>query len=576
MNTLRTRPKYSLLNVRTLVLIYLFLTALTVLFSRSFLSDILRDGAIPGSRSLAVFFTIPAALLLFVVISIVRIIRDLLARRTGSRFQALLMTYFVIIVVLAAVPVVLVTNLSIGELLRFWRTISVNAAMDQAQRFAMETYSLNIEKLEAHISNGIFDAPEPGFLPREVLGVQDFREERNIWMESRFSGGESLRLSVPPGRRQGPVPRELPRDADVIRYVLNPAEGQMRVITWNLGEGFDSALEIIENERTRFDIIDSIRFNIGRLLVFYYGVFFLPALLMTFIIALSFTRRVTSPITELAEATRRVAEGDFSIQILPRRGDELTLLIKSFNAMVRDLEKSREALVKAEKISIWQNMAEQLAHEIKNPLTPIKLSAERVLRRWQNEPERIGEILESSMMAIIQETDGLSAMLTEFRTLSRPAETSRSRISLKEVVEETISPYGVSHPGVCFDIDHVEAGIILNMDRRRFSQALTNLIVNSIDAMDGSGLIEIRTDLVKKRESRYCRICIHDSGRGIPEQDAQHVFTPYFTTKKSGTGLGLPIVERIVNDLGGTIWFNSAEGAGAAFFIDLPLDGKEP
>jgi nitrogen fixation/metabolism regulation signal transduction histidine kinase len=574
LNTLRTRPKYAFLNVRSLALIYLLLTVLTILFSRSFLEAILRDGEIPETRSLAVFFTIPAVLLVLLVISGLSVAWDFFARRTGGRFQAKLLIYFVIITVLAAAPVMVITNLSIKELLRFWKTIDVNAALDQAQHFAMETYSLNIEKLEACVQQGVFDGEaEPC---GEVLGIQDFIREEGVWKEKFFQGDAGKRLSSPPGRQQGLVSRELPRDSNTIRYLLLPSPDMIRVISWNLGEGFDPALEVIENERARFDIIDSIRFNIRRLLIFYYSVFFLPALLMTLIIALSFSRRITSPITELAEATRRVAEGDFSIQILPRKGDELPLLTNSFNAMVRDLEKSRSALVKAEKISIWQDIAEQLAHEIKNPLTPVKLSAERVLRRWRNNPDTVGEILESSMLAIIQEADGLSAMLTEFRALSRPAEPSRSWTELRGLVEGIAASYSVSHPGVRFDISHTETGILLKIDKNRLSQALTNLIINSIDAMDGSGSIEIRTDLVKKWESRYCRICIRDDGKGISRENAQHVFTPYFTTKKSGTGLGLPIVERIVNDHGGGIWFNSAEGAGTTFFIDLPLDRKEP
>jgi nitrogen fixation/metabolism regulation signal transduction histidine kinase len=240
--------------------------------------------------------------------------------------------------------------------------------------------------------------------------------------------------------------------------------------------------------------------------------------------------------------------------------------------MVRDLEKTRGSLIRAEKISIWQTMAQQLAHEIKNPLTPIKLSAEQVLRRWRNEPDRIGEIVENSMLAIIQEVEGLSTLLTEFRTLSRPIEPSQTWTPLREAVEEAIIPYRSSHPKVNFDTQYIQNDVSVKMDKRHINQVLANIIINGIDAMDGAGQIEIRTDLVKKRESRYCRLSIRDSGKGIVKADRSRVFTPYFTTKESGTGLGLPIVERIVNDHDGTIWFNSAAGAGTTFFIDFPLD----
>jgi nitrogen fixation/metabolism regulation signal transduction histidine kinase len=340
-----------------------------------------------------------------------------------------------------------------------------------------------------------------------------------------------------------------------------------------LGENFDSALRIIENENDRFEIINSLRLNIRRLLIFYFGVFFLPALLMTLIIALSFTRKVTYPIDELTEATKTVAEGDLSIRILPRRGDELALLIQSFNAMVKDLEKSRAALLNTEKINVWRDIAQRLAHEIKNPLTPIRLSAERVLRRWQNEPDRINEILENSMLAIIQETESLSTLLSDFRTLSRPTmEISDSHTALYDVVDEIIRSYKSSHPHIRFDIEHLGKGISLKIDKSKLHQILTNLIINGIDAMNGDGLIEIRSDLVKKEGGEFCRTSIKDTGKGISKQDVPFVFTPYFTTKETGTGLGLPIIERIIHDHKGSIWFDSDEGAGTTFYMDLPME----
>jgi nitrogen fixation/metabolism regulation signal transduction histidine kinase len=595
----KVHSKYPVINVRGLVLIYVLLCVLTVLFSQNFFSETLWNGRIPGQLNQIVFFTIPAVLLVFLAYSVLELLRDLAAGRAGGKFKARLIAYFMIIVVFAAVPVTLVTGLAMNELLRFWRAIEVERSVRAAQDFALETYSLHLEKLEALAGTINFDPwldrPRGGAegvppLPPAILAVQDFvRREDQDWQSRGFTGDSRYRLASPPPGLEGFASREMPRDTDLIRYAFQPPlfgpaaapagggsgaaeERSLRVLTYHLGEGFDRAVGAIENQAQQFEIIDSLRANLRPLLVFYYGVFFFPSLLMTIIIAISFTRRVTQPLEELAEATRRVAEGDFSIQILARRGDELGLLISSFNSMVRDLEKSREALVKAEKISIWQNIAQQLAHEIKNPLTPIKLSAERVLRRWRNDPDRIGEILESSMLAVIQEVEGLSTLLTEFRTLSRPMESSQSYTELRSAVEESIAPYLSSYPGVRFETSHVAAGIMVKVDKHRMNQVLSNLFINAIDAMEGRGLIEIRTDLVKKRETRYGRVSIRDSGKGISKQEGSLVFTPYFTTKETGTGLGLPIVERIVNDHGGSIWFNSAEGMGTTFFIDLPVE----
>ncbi|MCL1991713.1 MAG: HAMP domain-containing histidine kinase, partial [Spirochaetes bacterium] len=412
--------------------------------------------------------------------------------------------------------------------------------------------------------------------------VQTFVVSGGIWVELGFSGDARYRLAAPPVTEPGHTIRELPRDFGTIRYVQTaiaatgttaaaaPAPA-LRFISYRLGDDFDTGMAAIENQIIHLEIIDTLQANVRQLILFYFGVFFFPTVLMTIIIAISFTRRVTHPITELTEATRRVAEGDFSIQILSSPGDELGLLIRSFNAMVRDLDKSRLALLKNEKMSIWQNMAQQLAHEVKNPLTPIRLCAERVLRRFQNEPERTGEIVESSMKAIIHEVEGLSNLLNEFRNMSKPMEPSRSWTALKETVAEIIESLANSYPKIHFDTTHLQEGLSIKIDKHRLSQVITNIVINAIDAMDESGFIEIRCDIVKKRDLSYCRINIKDTGKGISAEDARLIFNPYFTTKTTGTGLGLVVVERIVADHGGSVWFNSELGAGSTFYVDLPL-----
>ena len=570
MKPVRTRPGYLIISVRFLILIYAFLCILTVLFSRDFFIETLRDGIVPGRLQLIVFFTIPTVLMIILGISIFQLASDFLFRRPGSIFNAKLLGYFTAIVIFSIIPVTLMTSIALNEIIRFWHRVDSSASIRAANSFVADNYSLHLERFENIVKQNDFSRVTR--LPQDITAVQAFNLTDGNWAETSFTGNENFKLAFPPSVENGFPIREMPRDQKTIRYVQRTSRDSLRVISYNLGDDFDAGRAALENQAERFETINMLRRNVRPLLIYYYIVFFLPTILMTAIIAISFTRRITKPIVELTEATDLVAKGDFSVQILTRRNDELGTLIHSFNAMVQDMEKSRAALVKSEKISIWQNMAQQLAHEIKNPLTPIKLSAERVLRRWRNEPESIGEIIESSMMAIIQETEGLSSLLNEFRTLSKPMEPSNSTTILKESMEEVINAYASSYPGVKFDIDHIQGDMEIKIDKHRLSQILTNLVINAIDAMDGSGSIEIRTDLVKKREVCYCRISVKDSGKGINIEEGRLVFTPYFTTKDSGTGLGLPIVERIVNDHGGAIWFDSAEGVGTTFYIDLPME----
>jgi nitrogen fixation/metabolism regulation signal transduction histidine kinase len=576
--TVRIHPPYSILNVRGLIVIYLVLCVLTILFSKTFLIETLRNGGTPDPLNMVIFFTIPAVLLIFLALTLGSFLRDIITRRAGSRFQVRLIAYFIITVIFAAMPVTVITIQSLYELTRIWRSMNMGSILNSAQVLVSEKYARQLADLESLAATADFDSllalPEadPAALDRRLAAVQDFQNTGEAWTEAAFAGQAEERLSAPPGLEEGFTGR----NQNHLRYILYPRPGLLRLISFRMEEDFDRMNAIIEEEHSQIRIIDSLRENLPFLLVFYYGVFFLPTLLMTIIIALSFTRRVAQPIVELTEATRRVAEGDFSIHILTRRGDELGRLIRSFNSMVQDLEKSRAALIRAEKISVWQTMAQQLAHEIKNPLTPIKLSAERVLRRWRDEPERISEILENSMLAIIQEADGLSRLLNEFRTFSRPAGLSSGWTVVGELVEEAVAPYRASYPGIHFAVEHIKPDISVRMDRHRMAQVLINLVINAIDAMEGRGTLEIRTDLVKKREIDYCRLSIKDTGKGISKKDGARIFTPYFTTKASGTGLGLPIVERIVNDHGGAVWFNSAEGLGTTFFIDLPINEPRP
>ena len=568
----QVRPEYSIIKVRFLILIYALLCILTVLFSRNFFIETLQDGKVPERLNIIVFFTIPAVLLIVLGASVFSIFTDFIFRRPGSKFNARLLVYFTLIVFFSIAPITIMTSTALNEIVRFWHSLDAQASTRAASGFAAENYSLHMERFENIIRQNDFTRiTTDSRLPQHIVSVQLFVNGN----DASYTGDEQFRLDYPPSFEQGFPVRTLPRDTGIIRYVQRQNERTLRVISYNLGSEFDRDLAALENQAERFDAINLLRQNISSLMLFYYVVFLLPTLLMTVIIAISFTKRITHPIVELTEATRKVAEGDFSVQILSRRNDELGLLIRSFNAMVQDLEKTRAALVKNEKISIWQNMAQQLAHEIKNPLTPIKLSAERVLRRWQNDPENIKEILESSMLAIIQETESLAILLNEFRTLSKPMEPSQVWTKLGEPMEDVINSYSTSYPSVKFDINFTEKDIMLKIEKNRLSQILTNLIINAIDAMNGQGSIDIRTDIVKKLEISYCRISVKDSGNGIKEQERHRVFTPYFTTKESGTGLGLPIVERIINDHGGAIWFDSAEGAGTTFYIDLPTNSGE-
>jgi signal transduction histidine kinase len=175
------------------------------------------------------------------------------------------------------------------------------------------------------------------------------------------------------------------------------------------------------------------------------------------------------------------------------------------------------------------------------------------------------------MLAIIAEVEGMDALLSDFRAFAALPEPLRDWADLRAIVGESVSLYAASYPDVAFDWEGLPSGLSLRVDKAQIKRALANLFTNAVEAMGGHGRIEIGADLVKTSNTRYCRLKVSDDGPGIPEEILGKVFSPYFTTKSTGTGLGLAIVERIVVDHGGSIRCESAEGAGATFYIDLPL-----
>lgn len=566
----------SPIGLSSLVFIYLLLGILGLAVSQVFFTQSLTSGRVVPSVIWVLFLSVVLVLGGFLLSAVVRLVKDILAKRAGGKLRAKLFAFFIATAALASIPSTVIASRFVAGVVDLWYSPSFRAALADGNYFALDAYRFRLIALQQTAETG---NPPKASLGNDFLRTSSYqvfhRKATGGWVEASFEGNKAYSLVAPPAFKTGFLPRDPERDVDVARYVVSTDPQTVKVWSLSLGDKFEERTTQLSKALDFVSATAGLRPVLSRTLVLLYATFLLPTLLMTLLIAFTLTERVTRPLVGLSDATRRVAEGDFSIRILSRGDDELGALVSSFNTMVRELEKSRTALLRTEKINVWQDMAQRLAHEIKNPLTPIKLSAERVLKRARTDPDRLREILEPCMLAIIQEVDGLSTMLTEFRAFARLPPPTLEAYKLKTVVEESIALYRSSYPGIVFDCEAVDPQIVVEVDRRHISQVLTNLIVNAVDAMKGSGHLDFAAELVKKRDSRYCRLSVRDDGVGIPEDQRPFIFTPYFTTKESGTGLGLSIVERIINDHGGSVWVDSAEGAGATFYMDLPLTRKQ-
>ncbi len=274
---------------------------------------------------------------------------------------------------------------------------------------------------------------------------------------------------------------------------------------------------------------------------------------------------ITRPLTRLLTATEQLKSGDFEIQVKESRFSPLNDLIVAFNNMVSELNQSRERLIEAEKQTIWQEMARAMAHEIKNPLTPIRLAAQRLEAKHYERAENLPEVLEKSMRIINEEVDNLQALVTAFSGFAKMPEAKFETYDLNQQLSDISNQYS--------DDARIELILDENLkeihaDTMQLKQVLVNLVQNAIQACPGEPQISLKTTV----RNKVCIIQIIDHGAGISENNLAKIFEPYFTTKKKGTGLGLAIVRRIIRQHGGDIKAFSTLGEGSTFEISLPCN----
>ena len=227
-------------------------------------------------------------------------------------------------------------------------------------------------------------------------------------------------------------------------------------------------------------------------------------------------------------------------------------------------------LIQAQKNAAWGEVARRLAHEIKNPLTPIQLSAERLQHKLAEKltaPD--AEMLQRSTTTIVQQVEAMKEMVDDFSEYAKPSKKQTVDIDLPALVQEVLALY-VLKSGVKFKTDYGTGLLIVKGDPVSIRQVLHNLIKNALEAIDAKGLIEISLRRVQKNNTDFIEIALYDDGPGIKDEQIEQIFEPYVTTKAKGTGLGLAIVKKIIEEHGGAIWVDTSRKVGAGFIIQLP------
>lgn len=296
---------------------------------------------------------------------------------------------------------------------------------------------------------------------------------------------------------------------------------------------------------------------------------YLILFLASVIVAVILSNKITLPLSLIREKLKGIQLGKKNEQINYEAEDEIGALVKEYNHKVVELAESAELLARSERESAWREMAKQVAHEIKNPLTPMKLNIQYLQRAKAEGREHYDDFFERVTKNLIEQIDTLSGIATEFSNFAQIPKAKNEVFNLFEVLRKVCDLFEPNQNlHFSFELNNLKE-VIIFADKEQLSRAFLNLIKNSIQSIPSDKNGEIRIS-VKKDES-VALISISDNGSGINDEALEHMFEPNFTTKSSGMGLGLSIVKNIVNNFGGKVWYETELEKGTTFYIEIPL-----
>ncbi len=318
---------------------------------------------------------------------------------------------------------------------------------------------------------------------------------------------------------------------------------------------------------------EALQNNISALLISTVNIYILFFLISVFISVL-IANSISHPLRMLQSKFKNIQLGQKHQEISYPKNDEIGDLVKEYNRMNEELQESVRKLAESERESAWREMAKQIAHEIKNPLTPMKLSVQLLLRTWSNQDDNFGERLKKVSETLIEQIDTLSAIASEFSAFAKMPKAHNEKVDLVSKLQTVVQLFDNEEKTKISLETHNQKEVMILADKEQLSRVFINVIKNGIQSVPEGISAEIYVELTTYGNN--AKVTIEDNGSGIPESKKDKLFKPSFTTKTKGMGMGLAIVKNIVNNANGEIWFESEENKGTKFFIEFPLYGESP
>lgn len=376
------------------------------------------------------------------------------------------------------------------------------------------------------------------------------------------------------------------------------SDGVVLVIGYWLGEDFFANVSEVTDGLVHYGQLEIYRRVEKEYVWVTAAILFAVAAIVSLITAAFLARQLSKPILGLTEGMKRVAAGDLDEKVVVKAGGEIGYLVDSFNQMTRDLRAYKEQLARAERIAAWQDVARYAAHEIRNPLTPIKLSLHRLHTCLEQLNEENRRRFSDSLDSILGEVSSLERLATAFSDFAKLPDPVFAPIDVNGIISEVAELYRSTQEGTSFlriDLSLDASLPAVPADAQQIRMAVLNVVKNAAEAMPEGGTLWISSKRANESEvnsnscaspnggassnagaKEYIEIAFRDTGPGIPETIIGKVMTPHFTTKKGGTGLGLAVVSKIVSQHGGKVFIQSQETRGTLVRIVLPAQRKIP
>ncbi len=544
------------------------------------------------------FFAIAPLVLLYIIIVILsKLFSGRYRMRKGGKFQGRLIISFAIISIIPLIPLIFLTNNLINQTIEIWLTKSIEEALESGLNLTTNflheykddirfySHILSKEKLVRY--SIIFQSDSKMYKRGIASLVKKYKIDSififdrnknllieyqykillkkffdNVFFNNALKGKDIVELKKEKGVEYvigySPIYNETKTEIIGVLVIAKILPTDFTLQANNIASSLQAYKQM---ELYKKPIVKGIT-------TFTVIIVALFVILIAIIVSYFISKGISEPIRILLDGTKNIAAGNLDFEIKYKAKDEFKILINAFNQMTRDLKASKQALFHAQRIAAWRDIARKIAHEIKNPLTPIRLSAERLKRKY-NSPD-FEKVLNKSVDTIIKEVDSLKTLVTEFSEFARMPQLNLSVVNLNHIVIDTLNMFEAI-PNVKI-ITELEKDIpLLSLDKQRIKEVIINLFNNSIDALNGKkdSIIKIRTYSRTNVFGKFVYLEIEDNGAGMEKEVLDKIFDPYFTTKKKGTGLGLSIVEKIVTEHHGKVKCESKKGEGTKFIIEF-------